>query len=193
MFDNLRADFEAAQADRKLETGFWRVLLHIEAPALVCYRFSHWALKIRVPLLRQILIVFSMIFQRFVQMSLGIFISPDAEIGPGLVIHSPYGIYVGPVKVGPYCTLQGGVVLASGIREIGENVYFGSGAKVIGDVKIGNNVVVAANSLVITDIKDNTTVFGVPACIRLPGGRPKRFAWKTLKAETKADSKTASK
>jgi serine O-acetyltransferase len=57
---------------------------------------------------------------------------------------------------------------------VGDNVYFGPGAKVIGDTKVGNNVVVAANSLVITDVADNTTVIGVPAR-PMPGGQPKRF------------------
>ena len=48
---------------------------------------------------------------------------------------------------------------------IGNNVYFGSGCKVLGPVKIGNNVVIGANSLVITDVPDDCTVVGVPARI----------------------------
>ena len=53
----------------------------------------------------------------------------------------------------------------------------------MGGAKIGNNVVVAANSLVLTDVPDNMTVIGVPARIRLPGGRPKRFKWQTVKGQ----------
>jgi serine acetyltransferase len=45
----------------------------------------------------------------------------------------------------------------------------------VGDAKIGNNVVVAANSLVLTDVRDNLMVIGVPARIKLPGGRPMQF------------------
>jgi carbonic anhydrase/acetyltransferase-like protein (isoleucine patch superfamily) len=75
------------------------------------------------------------------------------------------------------------VVIAAGTRGIGDNVYFGAGAKVMGGAKIGNNVVVAANSLVLTDVPDNMTVIGVPARIRLPGGRPKRFKWQTVKGQ----------
>jgi hypothetical protein len=51
----------------------------------------------------------------------------------------------------------------------------------MGGAKIGNNVVIAANSLVLTDVPDNMTVLGVPARIRIPGGRPKRFKWNTVK------------
>jgi len=48
---------------------------------------------------------------------------------------------------------------------IGNNVFLGAGAKVMGDITIGNNVVVGSNSLVMTDVPDNCTVIGVPARI----------------------------
>jgi len=181
MFETLKADLRASQEDRVLERdqGLWRVLLRMETPAIVCYRFGNWAGKVRVPVVRQLLGIAASLSQRFVQILVGIYISPDAEIGPGLVIHTPFGIIVGPNKIGSYCTIQSGVVIAAGTRGVGDNVYFGAGAKVMGGAKIGNNVVVAANSLVLTDVPDNMTVIGVPARIRLPGGRPKRFKWQT--------------
>ncbi|HEY4783721.1 MAG TPA: hypothetical protein VIH54_18020 [Chthoniobacterales bacterium] len=180
MWDNLRADFRAAEEDRKLESGWLRVLLRMETPAIICYRFSHWVLTFRVPILRQLLLIVSIIFQRLVQMFVGVFISPDAEIGPGLLIHTPFGIVVGPTKIGANCTIQSGVVITAATKSIGDNVYFGPGAKVIGDAKIGNNVVIVANSVILTDVPDNCTIMGVPARIKLPGGRPKRFKWQTV-------------
>jgi serine O-acetyltransferase len=180
MWDNLRADFRAAEEDRKLESGWLRVLLRTETPAIICYRFSHWVLTFRVPILRQTLLIVSIIFQRLVQMFVGVFISPDAEIGPGLLIHTPFGIVVGPTKIGANCTIQSGVVITAATKSIGDNVYFGPGAKVIGDAKIGNNVVIVANSVILTDVPDNCTIMGVPARIKLPGGRPKRFKWQTV-------------
>jgi serine O-acetyltransferase len=177
MFENLRADFRAALGHRTLERGLWRVLLRLETPAIVCYRYSHWVTNLRTPVVRQLLMVPALILQRFVQMFVGIFISPDADIGPGLVIHTPYGINVAPVKIGSNCTLQSGVLIGSGVRLIGDNVYFGAGCKIIGDCKIGNNVVVVANSVVLTDVADNITIMGVPARIKLRGGKPRRFPW----------------
>ena len=38
----------------------------------------------------------------------------------------------------------------------------GSGAKVLGPIKIGNNVKIGANSVVLTDIPSNVTVVGIP-------------------------------
>jgi serine O-acetyltransferase len=180
MFDNLRADFEAAMGHRKLESGLLRVLMRIETPAIVCYRYSHWASKLRIPVIRQLFVIPALIWQRLNQMFLGIFISPDAEIGPGLVIHTPYGVFIPPVKIGANCTFSTGALLGSGVRSVGDNVYFGAGCKIVGDAKIGNNVVIVANSVVLTDVPDNITIMGVPARIKLPGGRgPKKFAWRS--------------
>jgi serine O-acetyltransferase len=186
MFPNLKADLRAAQEDRKLEKGILRVLLRMETIAIISYRFGHWTETLRVPVVRQLFLLAAMIFQRCVQVLVGIYISPDAEIGPGLTIHTPFGIIVGPNKIGENLTIQSGVVIAAGTRGIGDNVYFGAGAKVMGGAKIGNNVVVAANSLVLTDVPDNMTVIGVPARIRIPGGRPKRFKWNTVQPQKAA-------
>jgi len=185
MFDNLRADFASAAGDRTMEKGMLRILMRLETPAVVCYRFSSWVLNLRVPVVRQLLMVVALFWQRFNQMFFGIFISPDAEIGPGFVIHTPYGINVGPAKIGANCTVGSGTLIGSGCRSVGDNVYFGAGCKIVGDCKIGNNVVIVANSVVLIDVPDNVTIMGVPARIKLPGGRPKRFAWRTVDSEEK--------
>jgi serine O-acetyltransferase len=180
MFENLKADFAAAAGDRTMEKGFLSILVRFETPAVLCYRYSHWTLKVRIPVIRQLLILSAIFWQRMNQMLLGIFISPDAEIGPGFVIHTPFGINVGPAKIGANCTVSSGTLIGSGCRSVGDNVYFGAGCKIVGDLKIGSNVVVVANSVVLTDVPDNITIMGVPARIRIPGGRPKRFAWRTV-------------
>jgi serine O-acetyltransferase len=190
MFDNLRADFQAAMGHRTLERGLWRVFLRIETPAIVCYRYSHWVLHVHIPVIRQLLLIPALIWQRLNQMFFGIFISPDAEIGPGMIIHTPYGIFIPPVKIGANCTFASGVLIGSGCRSVGDNVYFGAGCKIIGDAKIGNNVVIVANSVVLTDVPDNTTIMGVPARIKLPGGKPKKFAWRAIQPGQKTGDQT---
>src|SRR5271170_863045 len=193
MFDNLRADFQAAMGHRTMERGMWRVFLRIETPAIVCYRFSHWVLKLRIPVVRPLLMIPALIWQRLNQMFFGIFISPDAEIGPGMVIHTPYGVFIPPVKIGANCTFTSGVLIGSGCRSVGDNVYFGAGCKIIGDAKIGNNVVIVSNSVVLTDVPDNTTIMGVPARIKLPGGRLRKMPWKTMDAKKKEVQVSATK
>jgi serine O-acetyltransferase len=43
---------------------------------------------------------------------------------------------------------------------IGDDVYIGAGARVLGDVRIGNGAVVGANAVVTRDIPPGTTVVG---------------------------------
>ncbi len=183
MLENLRADLHMARAsrnpnvnpDEKASCRDLTSLFQVGTLAVVSYRFSHWVLRMRVPLLRQLLSICAGFVRIGTNLLTGIYIAPEAQIGPGLVVHTPYAIHIGGTKIGANCTVQTGVVIAAGSRGIGDNVYFGAGAKVIGDTAIGNNVVIVANSLVLTDVPDNTTVVGVPARIRLPGGRPRRF------------------
>jgi len=46
---------------------------------------------------------------------------------------------------------------------VGDNCYFGLGARIFGPLTIGDNVTVGANSVVTKDIPANATVGGVPA------------------------------
>ena len=48
---------------------------------------------------------------------------------------------------------------------IGDRVWFGTGAVVVGKIKIGSDVIIAPNSLVNFDVPDNSTVIGNPARI----------------------------
>lgn len=46
---------------------------------------------------------------------------------------------------------------------IGDNVYIGAGAKIIGNITIGNNVLIGANAVVTKNVPDNCTAVGNPA------------------------------
>jgi len=186
MFENLRADFARNRSDiaRTLEvegikgSAFLeniRVLMSLNIWANISYRFSNWVSKLHVPVVRPFLMVLAIVLQRWTGLWTGVCIHRLAEIGPGLVIHTPYAICIGPTRIGANLTVGTGVLIAGGSKGIGDNVYFGPGAKLIGNASIGNNVVVGANSLVLTDVPDDMTVIGVPARIRLRGGNPKRF------------------
>ena len=49
-----------------------------------------------------------------------------------------------------------------GYPQLGDNVYIGPGAKIIGAIRIGNNVAIGANCVVTKDIPDNAVVVGIP-------------------------------
>ena len=170
MFDNVRADLEHARIINGHPPGWlslWvKTPLHPGAVAVLTYRLAAWARRLRIPILRQILLALVVILRRVVYIVIGVEISPRAEIGPGLVVHTTHGVFISETRIGRNCVVQHGVAITHGVRSIGDNVYFGPGAKVIGRAAIGNNVRVVANSVVMTDVADNLTVVGVPARIR---------------------------
>lgn len=182
MFENVRADLRASIAHRKGEwwqkhpsLGLLRAFGIVGVWPVMAYRFGHWATKLRIPVLGQLMRLAGLIVRHAVMVWTGVFIHPAAEIGPGLMIHTWLGIFVGTTRIGSHCTLSTGVLIGHATRSVGDNVYFGAGAKVIADTKIGNNVVIMPNSLIMVDVPDNTTIAGVPARIKLRGGRPQRF------------------
>ena len=170
MFDNVRADLEHARVINGLEPGWFNLWvktpLHPGVIAVLTYRFTSWVARLRVPVLRQLLRVVAVVVRRSVELVTGVEISPRAHIGPGLVVHTTHGVFVAETRIGRNCVIQHGVAITHGVRSVGDNVYFGPGAKVIGRAAIGNNVRVVANSVVMTDVDDDLTVVGVPARIR---------------------------
>ena len=77
----------------------------------------------------------------------GIFISKDAVIGNNCTIFHQVTIGRNDIKESK----------GYGTPIIGDNVYIGCGAKIIGSVKIGNNVKIGANCVVTCDLEDNCT------------------------------------
>lgn len=52
-----------------------------------------------------------------------------------------------------------------GTAIIGDEVYIGPGAKIVGKVIIGRNVAIGANAVITKDIPDNAVVVGIPGRI----------------------------
>lgn len=48
---------------------------------------------------------------------------------------------------------------------IGDDVFIGVGAKILGKIRIGNGAKIGANAVVIKDVPANATVVGVPGRI----------------------------
>ncbi|MER3482961.1 MAG: serine acetyltransferase [Meiothermus sp.] len=100
----------------------------------------------------------------------GIYIPYETQVASGLHIGHFGGIVVNEnAIIGKNCNLSHGVTLGQtnrgkrqGSPVIGDNVYIGPGAKVIGHVRVGNNVAIGANCVVTSDIPDNAVVVGIP-------------------------------
>ena len=78
----------------------------------------------------------------------------------------------GFARFGDNCRIRTGVVIGLSRVEdpcapqFGNNVDIGTGAKVLGNIRIGNNVLIGANAVVLTDVPDNCLAVGVPAVIK---------------------------
>lgn len=88
--------------------------------------------------------------------------------GAPIFPHGLSGIYISTgAKIGRDCVIFQQVTIGSnalpdskhqGCPTVGDHVYIGAGAKIIGNVRIGNNVRIGANCVVTEDIPDNATV-----------------------------------
>lgn len=100
----------------------------------------------------------------------GINIPYRTSIGSGFYIGHFGCITINPKSViGKNCNISPQVSLGKanrgkniGYPTIGDNVYIGPGAKIVGGVKIGNNVAIGANCVVTIDIPDDSVVVGIP-------------------------------
>jgi serine O-acetyltransferase len=100
----------------------------------------------------------------------GIEIHPGAEIGRRFFIDHGMGVVIGETtEIGEDVILYQGVTLGGTGKEkgkrhptIGNNVVIGTGAKILGNIRVGNNSKVGAGSVVIRSVPDNSTVVGVP-------------------------------
>lgn len=107
----------------------------------------------------------------------GCVIGRNVNFKEGFVIMHPVGVVInGQVQGGKNLVIESGVVIGAArnglpieVPRLGDNIFIGSGAKIIGGIKIGNNVKIGANAVVVDDVEDNQTVVGVPA-------RPRRRA-----------------
>ena len=139
------------------------LLLYNGLHATILYWLSHWCYGHK-------LIFIARFVSQFAKWLTGVEIHPAATIGRRLVIDHGTGIVIGATtEIGDDCLIYQGVTLGgTGVMQgkrhptLGNNVMVGSGAKVLGPIKIGDNARVAANSVVLREVPDNSTVVGVP-------------------------------
>ena len=145
------------------------------------YRLARWAhsrrpfFLIRFPL-KVVVFVLNKLCEIFMQMS----VDPSSTIGAGLYIGHIGGVHINPgAVIGMNCDIAHGVTIgASGMGRggapvIGDDVYIGTGAVLIGRITIGSGAKIAANTLVLSNVPAGATVMGVPGRIIMRAGPAK--------------------
>lgn len=139
--------------------------------AVLVYRLGVLLYSIRTPIVYPLKIIYFFLV-KFVEVTTSIMLPVSVKAGKGLYVgHFGYTIFNSHCEVGNYCQIGEGVILGSkglgneGAPRLGNNVFVGAGAKVLGHISIGNNVVIGANSVVLRDVPDDVVIAGVPARI----------------------------
>lgn len=167
MFDNLSQDTRRLELNRKANFP-WYVF---EALAfdngyqgVVAYRIASWLKRRRIPILGALVARLGLFLT-------GIDIAPGARIGPGLIISHGTGLVIGShVVIGARAILLHQVTLGAPdvgrldeMPRVGDDVYIGAGAALIGGISVGDRVVIGLNTIVTEDLPDDTRVVSVAA------------------------------
>jgi serine O-acetyltransferase len=142
--------------------------------AILFHRLAHKLYRWGVPLVPRVI-------SQIARFLTGIEIHPGATIGRRFFIDHGSGVVIGETtEIGDDVLLYQGVTLGGTGHErgkrhptLGNGVVVGTGAKVLGNIRIGDNVKIGAGSVVVHPVPDNSTVVGIPGRvvrIRAEGG-----------------------
>ena len=174
LLSNLKADF-ARHTDPDMSTAA-RVQELVTSQgvwATVVYRYGQWVYSgRRTPLGLPARLGYK-VAHKAVEVTTGISMPASVEAGPGFYIGHFGAIIIHPdSRFGRGCSIGQGVTLGTrgqgdgGVPVLGDNVYVGAGAKVLGGVNLGDNVSVGANAVVVKDVPADHVAVGVPAKIK---------------------------
>jgi serine O-acetyltransferase len=166
LLKNLRDEIDATLArDPAARSRLEVVLCYPGFQALLYYRLAHWLWRHRWYLAGRFVSHVGRILT-------GIEIHPGAQIGKRLFIDHGMGVVIGETaEIGDDCTLYHGVTLGgtkpsadqSGQKRhptIGNDVIVGSGAQVLGPIRVGNGARVGAAAVVLQEVPDGATMVG---------------------------------
>jgi len=117
--------------------------------------------------------VFFRLMLRRYSFKYGFQVAVQATIGKGFYIGHFGAIVISPyARLGSNCNVAQGVTIgqtnrgrSKGTPVIGDFVWIGANAVVVGGIRIGNNVLIAPNAYVNFDVSDNAIVVGNPGKI----------------------------
>jgi serine O-acetyltransferase len=94
-------------------------------------------------------------------------------IGPGLFISHGQGTILSAEQIGCNLQVHQGVTVGwdyKGHRRpiIGDDVFIGAGAKVLGAITVGDGARIGANAVVVCDVPPGATAVGIPAVVKTP-------------------------
>lgn len=145
-----------------------RIFLGMPLLPVLLFRLRNHLLRSEAPILPYLCELLSTAVWR-------VSIGRRVEVGPGLVIPHGHVLIDGAVKIGRNCIINPWVTIGLSRRRrwgldprgpiIGDSVFIGTGAKVLGPITIGDGARIGANAVVIEDVPPSATAVGAPARI----------------------------
>jgi serine O-acetyltransferase len=128
--------------------------------AMILYRLMQWSRRWR-------LLPLEMLFNKLNAVLCNCIIGRGAEFGPGFVLIHATGVVInGQVRGGNNLLIEHQVTIGAERRrapQLGNEIFIGAGAKIVGSVTIGDGARIGANAVVVDDVPAHTTVVGIPA------------------------------
>ncbi len=159
MFESLKADLRRYRNQH--ESLFTAYGFH----ATAVYRFGKWSER-RIALLKFPLLLVYCVLERMIRALYDIRIKRAAIIGPGLYIAHFGGIVLGECSIGSGVAVAQRVVIDGndeGAPTVGDSVWVGPHARIIGPIRIGKGATLASGAVVANDVADGCLVMGEPA------------------------------
>lgn len=164
MFATIREQIETVfREDPAAKSTLEILLCYPGLHAILVHRLAHSLYRAGVPLLPRVMSQFS----RWIT---GIEIHPGATIGRRFFIDHGMGVVIGETaEIGDDVLLYQGVTLGGTGKEcgkrhptLGNHVIVGTGAKVLGNIRIGDGSRIGAGSVVVHPVPAGSTVVGIP-------------------------------
>ncbi len=158
-FEDIKAKAQWCYGDVNART-LLKTCLTDGTAAMLLYRLMQWSRHYRLEPL-------AMLFNKLNGFLCQCIIGRGAEFGPGFVlIHSNGVVINGSTRGGRNVFIEHQVTIGAEEQqspELGNDIFIGAGAKVVGAVRIGDHAKVGANAVVVHDVPEGATVGGVPA------------------------------
>jgi serine O-acetyltransferase len=192
VFDHLREDLNRAGPGLGR-----RIRLIVFSPAvwaLIGYRYRRWVHVKRPPQpFRFVLNLLGAVVETWTDVTSNIQIPASASIGPGLMIaHTGYIVLSATTVMGHHCTLTQGVTIghAGGggaavnvSPVVGDRVYIGPGAALIGPIVIGDDALIGVGAIVTSDVPPRGVAVGNPARVISMKGSFELVTWPGMETD----------
>ncbi|HWH21747.1 MAG TPA: serine O-acetyltransferase [Allosphingosinicella sp.] len=172
MTGGLVAYLDSIKARDPAARSRWEVLLYPGVHALAFHRLAHW-------LYRGELYFLARLINHLARLLTAIDIHPGAVIGRNFFIDHGFTVVGETAEIGDDVTIYQNVTLGGtnpangepGKRHptVGDGVIIGSGAQVLGPIRVGTRARIGANAVVTKDVPEGATMIGIPARSTLVG------------------------